>query len=126
MLLSCRDPSQTLALQAFMLALKLTHTLARSPRMLSETSFGCRTSYVYGIVAEMLACSRARYFLGSPRSTFSSHIVAMRANRASTSPSLSLRGTSSGGGGNGGSGGSDYNAWMTSDGVCKGRLCSLS
>ena len=54
---------------------------AQCPRNLDGTTFGCATSYVYGTVAEMLACSKARHFLGSPRSSFSSHIEAMRTQR---------------------------------------------
>jgi hypothetical protein len=54
---------------------------AQSPRLLGGTSFDCRASYVYGAFAEMLACSRARHFVGSPRSSFSGHILAMREAR---------------------------------------------
>lgn len=54
---------------------------ARSPRELDETAFACSSSYVYATVAEMLGCSRARHFLGSPRSSFSLHIAAMREAR---------------------------------------------
>lgn len=85
---------------------------AEAPRRLSHTAFGCKSSYVYAVYAEMgtailslnqpslpfflfwlslwplprpfwaAACSRARWFLGSPKSTFSHHIVAMRAAAA--------------------------------------------
>ncbi len=51
---------------------------ASSPRHLADSAFGCDAGFVYGTVAEMLACSRARTFLGSHHSSFSSHIVAMR------------------------------------------------
>lgn len=55
---------------------------AESPRRLTETPFGCRLSYVYAVYAEMSACSRSSHFLGSPRSSFSQHIMAMRKARA--------------------------------------------
>jgi len=55
---------------------------AESPRTLSGTAFECRLRYVYAVYAEMRLCSRARHFLGTPRSSFSQHIVAMRAKRA--------------------------------------------
>ena len=51
---------------------------AASPRHLNDTAFGCDTGFVYATIAEQLACSRARTFLGSHHSSFSSHIVAMR------------------------------------------------
>ena len=55
---------------------------ASSPRELGGTAFACDSSFVYGVAAEMLTCSRAQHFLGSPRSSFSSHIVAMRSRGA--------------------------------------------
>ena len=44
---------------------------------------------VGGTVAEMLACSKARHFVGSLRSSFSSHVVAMRAARGMPNTSTS-------------------------------------
>jgi hypothetical protein len=49
-----------------------------TPRALEGTTFGCRSSYVYAPFAEMLACSRAHAFVGTPHSTFTLHIEAMR------------------------------------------------
>jgi hypothetical protein len=54
---------------------------AESARNLRGTSFGCSSGFVYGTFAEMLACSRARSFLGSRKSQFSAHILAMREAR---------------------------------------------
>lgn len=62
---------------------------AHSPRELADSAFGCSTSYVYGTFAEMLGCSRTRHFVGSPRSSFSSHIVAMRDARTGAANSSS-------------------------------------
>jgi hypothetical protein len=59
-------------------ALRSSHLDVLTPRLQAGTVFGCRTSYVYGVYAEMHACSRAQHFLGSPHSTFSMHIAAMR------------------------------------------------
>jgi hypothetical protein len=70
------------ALDELLSRLRAARLHAQSPRMLADSTFGCATSYVYGTVAEMLACSRARHFLGSPRSSFSGHVVAMREARA--------------------------------------------
>ena len=51
---------------------------AKTARSLSHTVFGCNRGFVYGVYAEMLACSKAHSFLGSRKSQFSNHIVAMR------------------------------------------------
>ena len=51
---------------------------AEAPRNLAGTNFACETSNAYTVFAEMHTCSRARFFLGSPKSSFSHHIVAMR------------------------------------------------
>ena len=67
------------ALEELAARLRAASLSVHSSRSLAETTFGCRSSYVYAAVAEMLACSRARHFLGTPRSSFSFHIVAMRA-----------------------------------------------
>ena len=52
-----------------------------SARMLEGTGFGCRSRFVYGVFAEMHVCSRAISFLGSRKSRFSAHILAMREAR---------------------------------------------
>ena len=62
-------------------ALRAGGLTANSPRTLTASAFGCHTSYTFTVFAEMVACSRAAAFLGTPRSSFSQHIVAMRSAR---------------------------------------------
>ena len=69
------------ALNELLYALRAGGLRAKSPRELDGSAFGCATGYVYGTYAEMVVCSKARHFLGSPRSSFSAHIHAMRAAR---------------------------------------------
>lgn len=77
------------ALDQMLGTLRASGLHARSPRELDDTSFGCGTGYVYGTMAEMLACSRSRHFLGTLRSSFTEHIVAMRAARGAPNGSVS-------------------------------------
>ena len=75
------------ALHELLTRLRAAGLDARSPRELDQTSFGCTSGYVYGTIAEMLACSEAHTFLGSGQSTYSSHIYAMRERRGATNAS---------------------------------------
>lgn len=74
------------ALGSMLGTLRAAGLAAEAPRTLDDTTFGCRANYVYATFAEMHLCSRARHFLGSPKSSFSHHIVAMRAARTGTPP----------------------------------------
>ena len=66
------------AFEELMRILKYRGLRVVSPRALRSSSLACSTGYVYGTYAEMATCSKSRHFLGSPRSTFSAHIVTMR------------------------------------------------
>ena len=69
------------AMHSLLEALRSAGLVAHSARMLEGTGFGCRSRFVYGVFAEMHVCSRAISFLGSRKSQFSAHILAMREAR---------------------------------------------
>jgi hypothetical protein len=74
------------ALSEMLGALRTSGVRAESPRVLRESStFGCQSRYVYGTMAEMLTCSRMRHYAGTPGSSFSDHIAAMRRARGHNS-----------------------------------------
>lgn len=66
------------ALHSVLTAIESAGLRAVSPRTLEGTAFGCRSYTVYSPFAEMVACSRARAFVGTRRSTFTDHIEALR------------------------------------------------
>ena len=79
------------ALHELQTSLRASGLRVESPRALRESStFGCAARYVYGTMAEMHVCSRMRHFAGSPRSSFSGHIAAMRAAKGLNSTGDSL------------------------------------